>query len=53
VNIFVTGAAILIDPSLQLLATLGVATIVVVAVLVAATGKAPAVAKEAAHAAGH
>jgi NADH-quinone oxidoreductase subunit H len=52
-NIFVTGAAILIDPSLQLLATLGVITLVVVAVLVAATGKAPVGGKDAAHAHAH
>jgi NADH-quinone oxidoreductase subunit H len=52
-NIFVTGAAILLDPSLKLLATLGVITIVVVAVLVGATGKAPAAAHAEPHAAGH
>ena len=34
VNIFVTGAAILIDPSLQLLAWIGLGTIVVIGVLV-------------------
>jgi NADH-quinone oxidoreductase subunit H len=50
VNIFVTGAAILLDPSLKLLASLGAITIVVVAVLVGAAGK-PAAAP--AHAAGH
>ena len=44
VNVFVTGAAILLDPSLKLLASLGAITIVVVAVLVGATGKAPAAA---------
>ena len=56
VNVFVTGAAILIDPSLKLLATLGALTIVVVAVLVGATGKAPAAAAHGdahAHAGGH
>ena len=42
VNIFVTGAAILIDPSLQLLAWIGLATIVVIGVLVAATGRSAA-----------
>ncbi|HET9553957.1 MAG TPA: complex I subunit 1 family protein, partial [Anaeromyxobacteraceae bacterium] len=52
-NIFVTGAAVLLDPSLKLLATLGVITIVVVAVLVGATGKAPAAAEAEPHAAGH
>ncbi len=51
INIFVTGAAILLDPSLHLLAALGLVTIVVVAVLVGATGKAPAAA--AAHGPAH
>ena len=50
VNVFVTGAAILLDPSLGLLAALGVLTILVVGVLVGVTGKtAPA----AGHAHGH
>ncbi len=40
VNIFVTGAAILIDPSLQLLAWIGLATIIVIGLLVATTGRA-------------
>jgi NADH-quinone oxidoreductase subunit H len=44
VNIFVTGAAILIDPSLKLLAILGVVTILLVGVLVGQSGKAPAAA---------
>jgi NADH-quinone oxidoreductase subunit H len=39
VNIFVTGAAILIDPSLQLLAWIGLATIIVIGVLVGVTGR--------------
>jgi NADH-quinone oxidoreductase subunit H len=52
VNIFVTGAAILLDPSLKLLAVLGLVTIVVIAVLVGATGKAPAAAEAHAHAHG-
>jgi NADH-quinone oxidoreductase subunit H len=52
VNIFVTGAAILLDPSLKLLALVGVVTIVALAVLVAATGKAPAPAAGHAHAHG-
>ncbi len=55
-NIFVTGAAILIDPSLNLLAGLGILTIVALAVLVVATGRAagPAQAHAApAHASGH
>jgi NADH-quinone oxidoreductase subunit H len=61
VNIFVTGAAILIDPSLQLLAWIGVVTIVVIGVLVGVSGRAapahhaPAApgGHGAAHAAGH
>jgi len=56
INIFVTGAAILIDPSLKLLAGLGILTIVVVGVLVGATGKAPAAAAHGAaqaHGGGH
>jgi len=61
VNIFVTGAAILIDPSLQLLAWIGLGTIVVIGVLVGAAGRsAPAPQAHgghgghgAAHAAGH
>jgi NADH-quinone oxidoreductase subunit H len=54
-NIFVTAAALLIDPSMRLLAWLGVATLVVVAVLTAAVGRGPAAADaHAAHApAGH
>jgi len=57
VNIFVTGAAILLDPSLRLLAGLGLVTIVVMAVLVVATGKdphgAPAHGHAPAHGGGH
>ncbi len=58
VNIFVTGAAILIDPSLQLLAWIGLGTIIVIGVLVGFTGRSPAAtaasrAHGAAHAAGH
>jgi NADH-quinone oxidoreductase subunit H len=58
VNIFVTGAAILIDPSLQLLAWIGLITLIVIGVLVGATGR-PAAAPHAhgatgaAHAGGH
>jgi NADH-quinone oxidoreductase subunit H len=54
-NIFVTAAALLIDPSMRLLAWLGVATLVGVAVLTAAVGRGPAAADaHAAHApAGH
>ena len=58
VNIFVTGAAILLDPSLDLLAGIGLLTIVVIGVLVGASGRsAPAHdahgSHGAAHAAGH
>jgi NADH-quinone oxidoreductase subunit H len=55
-NIFVTGAALLIDPSMRLLALLGAITIVVIAVLTAAVSRAPAPAPAPAHehaAAGH
>jgi NADH-quinone oxidoreductase subunit H len=53
VNIFVTGAAILLDPSLRLLAGLGLVTIVVMAVLVVATGKDPHGAAAHGHAPAH
>jgi NADH-quinone oxidoreductase subunit H len=64
VNVFVTGAAILIDPSLNLLALIGLGTLIVIGVLVAFTGRAPAAddahhahgahgATGAAHAGGH
>jgi NADH-quinone oxidoreductase subunit H len=53
VNIFVTGAAILLDPSLKLLAGLGLLTIVAVAVLVVATGKDPHAAEAHGHAHAH
>ncbi len=54
VNVFVTGAAILLDPSLELLAWIGLLTIVVIGVLVAASGrKAPAQAPHGAHGAAH
>jgi NADH-quinone oxidoreductase subunit H len=61
INIFVTGAAILLDPSLQLLAWIGLVTIAVIGVLVGVSGR-PAPAHGAgdahhghgaAHAAGH
>jgi NADH-quinone oxidoreductase subunit H len=42
VNVFVTGAAILLDPSLKLLSLVGLATLVVIGVLVAMSGKGPA-----------
>jgi NADH-quinone oxidoreductase subunit H len=41
-NIFVTGAAVLLDPSLRLLAWIGVAMLVILGALVAAAGRAPA-----------
>jgi len=54
VNVFVTGAAILLDPSLGLLAALGVLTMLVVGVLVGVTGKAaPAAGHAHGHAAAH
>lgn len=58
VNVFVTGAAILIDPSLQLLAWIGLGTIIVIGVLVGASGRQAAAtdghaAHGAAHAGGH
>jgi NADH-quinone oxidoreductase subunit H len=54
-NIFVTGAAVLLDPSLQLLVLIGVAEIALLVALTVAAGRAPAGATEAhgAHAAGH
>jgi NADH-quinone oxidoreductase subunit H len=51
INIFVTGAAILLDPSLQLLAWVGLITLVVIGVLVGAAGRGAAPAP--AHAHGH
>lgn len=54
-NIFITGAAVLLDPSLELLTWIGVAEIVLLVALTAAVGRTPAPAPEAhgAHAAGH
>jgi NADH-quinone oxidoreductase subunit H len=55
-NVFVTGAAVLIDPSLQLLAWIGVATLVVIGAITAAASRAPAAAEAHGHAhvvAGH
>jgi NADH-quinone oxidoreductase subunit H len=40
-NIFVTGAAVLLDPSLRLLAWIGAATLALIGVLVVAAGRAP------------
>jgi NADH-quinone oxidoreductase subunit H len=42
VNIFVTAAALLVDPSMRLLAWIGVATLVIVGAITAAVGRAPA-----------
>jgi NADH-quinone oxidoreductase subunit H len=55
VNIFVTAAAALYDPTLHLLAWLGIATLVAIAVVTAAVGRAPKPAEAHAHApaAGH
>jgi NADH-quinone oxidoreductase subunit H len=55
-NVFVTAAAMLIDPSKTLLAWIGVATLVAIAVITTAVGRAPSAQEqhEAAHAAtGH
>jgi NADH-quinone oxidoreductase subunit H len=56
-NIFVTAAAVLIDPSLQLLAWIGVGFIAVIVAITVWSGRAPAPAAEHghghAHAAGH
>ncbi len=50
-NVFVTAALALIDPSLTLLAWVGIATLVIIGVLTAAAGRAPAAAeREGAHA---
>jgi NADH-quinone oxidoreductase subunit H len=53
-NIFVTGAAVLLDPSLKLAAWIGVVTLVAIAVITTAAGRAPSEEHGAAHAAaGH
>ena len=53
-NIFVTGAAVLLDPSLHLLAWIGVATLVAIGAITAAASRAPEPASGHAHAAaGH
>jgi NADH-quinone oxidoreductase subunit H len=51
-NVFITGAAVLYDPSLELLAWIGVATLAIIVALVAAAGRAPA-AEHAEHGAAH
>jgi NADH-quinone oxidoreductase subunit H len=50
VNIFVTAAAVLIDPSLQLLAWIGVGVIAVIVALTVSSSRAPAPAAEHGHA---
>lgn len=50
VNIFVTAAAVLYDPTLHLLAWLGIATLVAIAVVTAAFGRAPKPAEAHVHA---
>ncbi len=53
-NIFVTAAAMLLDPSMKLAAWIGVVTLVAIAVITTAAGRAPAPEHGAAHAAaGH
>jgi len=53
-NVFVTAAAILIDPSLQLVTWIGIATLVAIATITAAASRAPAGEEHGAHAvAGH
>jgi NADH-quinone oxidoreductase subunit H len=53
VNIFVTAAAVLYDPGLELLAWIGVAEIVVVFLVTTVAGKAPAKAHAEGHGHGH
>jgi len=45
-NVFITGAALLIDPSMKLLAWIGAGTLVAIAAITAAAGRAPAPAVE-------
>ncbi len=53
-NVFVTAAAVLIDPSLQLVTWIGIATLVAIATITAAASRAPAGEEHGAHAvAGH
>ncbi len=42
VNVFVTGAAVLLDPSLRLLAWIGIGTLVAIGAITAAASRAPA-----------
>ena len=54
VNVFVTAAVVLIDPSLQLLTWIGIATLVAIATITAAASRAPSQEEHGAHAvAGH
>jgi len=50
VNVFVTGAAVLLDPSLELLAWIGLASLVAIGAITAAAGRAPQPHAGAAHA---
>ncbi len=52
-NVFVTAAAVLIDPSLELLAWIGVGFLVLIGATTAAASRAPAAGTAPAHAAGH
>jgi NADH-quinone oxidoreductase subunit H len=52
-NIFVTAAAVLIDPSLQLLAWIGAGTLAVIVALIVWAGRAPAPAGEHGHGPAH
>ncbi len=52
-NVFVTAAAMLVDPSMQLLAWIGVAEIVVIVAITAAVGRAPAAAEDHSHGHAH
>jgi NADH-quinone oxidoreductase subunit H len=53
-NVFITGAAVLLDPELRLLAWIGVGTLVAIGAITAAASRAPEAAEGGAHAAaGH
>jgi NADH-quinone oxidoreductase subunit H len=52
-NIFVTAVALLVDPSMQLLAWIGLAEIVAIVAITAAVGRAPAPAEDHAHGHAH
>jgi NADH-quinone oxidoreductase subunit H len=53
VNVFVTAAAVLVDPSLQLLAVIGIAELVAIGAVTVAAGRAPAAAADHGHADAH